>query len=150
MKKKLYRSENERVLGGVCGGLGDYLGIDPVFIRIFFVIWTILGEASVLIYFILWVVIPNESEVSPGISLDKGDIGARFRLMGQEISQATRQPSPQLITFVGVGLIAWGAYQLLQRIGLLWWIPREYTNYLWPALLIIAGAFVLVRALTRE
>ncbi|MGB2954748.1 MAG: PspC domain-containing protein [Anaerolineales bacterium] len=149
MKRRLFRSENERVLGGVCGGLGDYLGIDPVFIRIFFIIWTVLGEFSVLVYILLWVVIPNESEVNAETRFTGEDIGARFRLMGQEISQAARQPSSELITFVGVGLIAWGAYYLLQRIGLTW-IPWDYTRFAWPALLIAAGAFVLVRTIRKK
>ena len=44
MANRLYRSESEKVLGGVCGGLGNFLGIDPVFVRIFFIIWTVLGS----------------------------------------------------------------------------------------------------------
>ena len=149
MKKRLYRSENERVLGGVCGGLGDYLGMDPVFIRIFFIIWTVLEEFSILIYFLLWVVIPNESEISSETRFTGEDIRARFQLMGQEVSQAARQPSSELITFVGVGLIAWGAYYLLERIGLAW-IPWDYTRFAWPVLLIAAGVFVLVRTIRKK
>jgi Putative stress-responsive transcriptional regulator len=52
MSKRLYRKENNRVLGGVCSGLGEYIGIDPLFLRIFFVLWTIMGELSVLAYLI--------------------------------------------------------------------------------------------------
>jgi phage shock protein C len=149
MNKRLFRSENERVLGGVCGGLGEYIGIDPVFVRIFFIIWMILGEAAVLVYFILWIVMPNESAAPDTDGISGEVIGARFRLMGQEVSEAARQPSPQLITYVGAGLIAWGAFQLLERIGLVW-IPRQYTVYLWPAMLILAGGFVIYRAMTRK
>ena len=149
MNKRLFRSEDERVLGGVCAGLGKYLGVDPVFIRVFFIIWTILGEAAVFVYFVLWIVIPNETAAPEAGGISGEDIGARFRTMGQEIREAARQPSPQLITFIGGGLIAWGAYQLLERTGLVL-IPSEYTVFLWPALLILAGGFVIYRALTRK
>ena len=48
MKNRIYRNQENRVLGGVCAGLGEFLEIDPIFIRIFFVFWVILGELAVL------------------------------------------------------------------------------------------------------
>lgn len=149
MKNRLYRSETNRILGGVCGGLGEFLGIDPLFIRIFFVVWTVLGEFSVLIYFILWVVVPSKSAVDSGEKFSSDELGARFRLVGSEIREIAHQPSPELITYAGVGLIGWGAYYLLRRLGFPW-IAWDYTLYLWPALLIIAGVFVLIRAASRR
>jgi len=148
MGNRIVRSESNRVLGGVCGGLGEYLGIDPIFIRIFFIVWTVLGELSVLVYFILWLVIPSQSAAESGGS-EPLDLGARFRILGREIGEAARQPSSQLITFAGVGLIAWGVYYLLEQFGFPW-VYWDYSGYLWPALLILAGAIVLARALTRK
>ncbi|HUV15028.1 MAG TPA: PspC domain-containing protein [Pelolinea sp.] len=149
MKNRLYRSETNRVLAGVCGGLGEFLGIDPVFIRIFFIVWTVLGEFSVLIYFILWVVVPNRTASDAGEKFSSDELGARFRLMGSEIRGIASQPSSELITFAGVGLIGWGVYYLLRRFGFPW-IAWDYTLYLWPALLIIAGVIVLIRATKRN
>ena len=146
MNRKLFRSESKKILGGVCGGLGEYLAIDPIFIRIFFIIWTVLGEASIFVYLILWVVMPTES--AAGESLRKEDVGVRIRMMGQEIGEVARQPSPQLITFAGVGLVAWGIIQLLERLGLVWY-RWDYMGYVWPALLIIAGGIVILRALKK-
>ena len=149
MEKRLYRSELNKVVGGVCGGLGDYLGIDPVFIRVFFILWTVLGELGVLAYLILWVVMPNQSAAEAGETLSGDNIGGRVRSMGNEIGEIARQPSAELITFAGVGLIAWGVYHLLRRVGFTW-LVWDYSAYLWPALLIIAGAVVLLRALRRK
>ncbi len=53
MKTRLYRSRTDSMLGGVCGGLGPYLGVDPVLIRLFFVLLTVGGGAGALIYFVL-------------------------------------------------------------------------------------------------
>jgi phage shock protein C len=59
--KKLYRSRNNRMVAGVCAGLGDFFGIDPTAIRLIFVAGTILGFGSlVLIYLVLFIVVPEE------------------------------------------------------------------------------------------
>ena len=149
MKNRPYRSETNRTIAGVCGGLGEYLGIDTVIIRIFFIIWTILGEFSVLVYFILWVVIPNKDASDADETFKSDELGSRFRLMGHEVGEVARQPSQELITFAGVGLIGWGVFYLLRQFGFPW-LNWNFSFYLWPALLIIAGAFVLIRAATQK
>mgnify|MGYP001248715961 CR=1 FL=1 len=143
MSKRLYRVENGRVLGGVCGGLGEYIGIDPLFLRIFFVLWTIMGELSVLAYLILWVIMPREGSTE---AFRSEDLGIRIRQLGQEIGMVFHEPSRQLVIYAGVGLIGWGVYYLLQRLGLTWF-PFEYSWYIWPVILILAGAFVLYKSL---
>lgn len=58
--KKLYRSSDERMLAGVCGGIGEYLGIDPTLVRLFFVATALLGGPGIIFYIILALIIPNE------------------------------------------------------------------------------------------
>ncbi|MFY9151527.1 MAG: PspC domain-containing protein [Prolixibacteraceae bacterium] len=59
IKKRLYRDGENRVLGGVCSGLSAYFNIDPVFLRILFVVLVFVGVGiSVVIYLILWIVVP--------------------------------------------------------------------------------------------
>ena len=60
MKDRLYRSRGKRVLGGVAGGLGDYLNIDPVIIRILIVFLTLFSGVGILVYIIMWIVVPEE------------------------------------------------------------------------------------------
>jgi phage shock protein PspC (stress-responsive transcriptional regulator) len=60
MEKKLYRSRNKKVVAGIAGGLGDYLDVDPVIIRIIIVLTTIFNGVGLLIYIIMWIVIPEE------------------------------------------------------------------------------------------
>lgn len=50
----LRRSRDDRVIGGVCGGLGRYLGVDPVLLRIAMVILAIAGGGGILIYLVAW------------------------------------------------------------------------------------------------
>lgn len=61
--RKVYRTKENRILGGVCAGLGDYLDVDPTLIRIGFVVATLLGwlVAVPVIYLIMWIAIPEKS-----------------------------------------------------------------------------------------
>ena len=58
-KKKLYRNPDDKVLGGVCGGLAAYFDTDPVIIRILFVALFICASAGLWAYLIFWLVTPN-------------------------------------------------------------------------------------------
>lgn len=60
MNKKLYRSRSNRVIGGVCGGLAQYLGIDPTVVRLIMALVTFVGGMSLLVYLIAWLIIPEE------------------------------------------------------------------------------------------
>lgn len=58
--KRLYRSNRDRMFGGVCGGLGKYLDIDPTLVRLLFVVAALVGGHGVLLYLIMLILIPNE------------------------------------------------------------------------------------------
>ena len=62
MEKRIYRSKTNRIIGGVCGGVGDYLGIDPVLVRLLWVGSILLAGVGLLFYLIAWIVIPEERE----------------------------------------------------------------------------------------
>ena len=56
--KRLFRSKADRVIAGVCGGVADYFVIDPVLVRILFVLTAIFG-AGFIIYLVLWIMMPE-------------------------------------------------------------------------------------------
>ena len=58
--KKLYRSDTNKVLAGVCGGIGEYLNIDPVIVRVLFILFTFGGGSGLFLYLILMLVIPEK------------------------------------------------------------------------------------------
>jgi phage shock protein C len=58
--KRLYRSRNERMLAGVCGGLAQYLNADPTLIRLLFVVFALAGGPGIIAYLIFWIVVPLE------------------------------------------------------------------------------------------
>jgi len=143
MNKKLFRKPVGAMLGGVCAGLGEYLGIDPLFLRLFLVLWAVSGGSAFLVYLILWVVMPLEGDTSPM------DLNARIKQVGRDISEITRNPNPQLIVFAGVGLIGMGGFFLLQQSGFPWFNWFNW-DLIWPVVLVLAGIIILIRAFTRK
>jgi phage shock protein PspC (stress-responsive transcriptional regulator) len=67
--KRLYRSGTERILGGVCAGIGEYFEVDPTIIRLVWVVLTLLSlGVGVIAYIIAWIIVPegkNEPELNP-------------------------------------------------------------------------------------
>ncbi len=61
--KRLYRPLHGRQIAGVCEGLGVYLGIDPVIVRVGFIVATLLGGPGIIAYIILALVLPDESKL---------------------------------------------------------------------------------------
>ncbi len=58
--KKLYRSKKNRVIAGVCGGIGEYLNIDPTIIRLLWILFIFAGGSGILAYIIAWIIMPQQ------------------------------------------------------------------------------------------
>jgi phage shock protein C len=122
----LRRSRDDRVIAGVCAGLGRYLGLDPVLLRIAFVVLAIAGGGGVLLYILGWILIPEERGGEP---------------------LGTARPSSIETTrlIVGGTLIAIGTILLLNIT-----LPR-IGRYFWPLALIAIGvAIVLQSSMSRR
>ena len=71
-QRRLYRDEDNSVIAGVCGGLGNYFGVDPVIFRLLFVVALIVGGFGTILYVILWIAIPKAVTVSQKLEM-KGE-----------------------------------------------------------------------------
>lgn len=58
--KRLFRSSENKILGGLCAGVGDYIDADPTIIRLLTVLLTFLGGITVLVYLIGWIIVPEK------------------------------------------------------------------------------------------
>ena len=58
--KRLYRSKNEKMIAGVCGGLASYFHLDPTIVRLVFILLFLAGASGVLVYLVLWLITPLE------------------------------------------------------------------------------------------
>ncbi|NQU85906.1 MAG: PspC domain-containing protein [Mariniphaga sp.] len=82
-KRRLYRDPDRRVIGGVCGGLGAYFNMDPVILRIIFVVlFFVTSGAGLLAYLILWIAVPKALNTSQ-----------RLEMRGQEVTVSNIEKS---------------------------------------------------------
>lgn len=133
---RLYRSTTDKVIGGVCGGLGTYLNLDPVVVRILFVLLAVFGGSGVLVYIILWIVIP-EQKYTFGTKVGEEEIGINVNPgVAADPLVSDRRKNSSLIA--GIALIAFGLLFLLDRL-----IPMYDLWDFWPLLLIAAGVLLI-------
>lgn len=60
--RRLYRSGDDKILGGVCGGIGEYIGIDPVVVRFIWILLTLAYGTGIWIYIIMWIIMPRNPD----------------------------------------------------------------------------------------
>ena len=137
MNKRLYRSTREKMIGGVCGGMAEYFEIDPVLIRILFVVATFVGGSGVLAYIICWIIVPEQPRVVEAAPAPAGG--------SQPIP-----PQPQPVSgtnghrgnaIAGIVLIVIGGLFLADN-----FLPHVHFGDYWPVILIMLGAGILSKS----
>ena len=137
---RLYRSNTDKVIGGVSGGLADYLSIDVVIVRVLFVLLVLFGGSGALVYIILWIAIPDQT-ISYDAKEDKSDV--------EIISDIKTEPvtKKQTNTALGAGII-------LIIVGLLFLADRLIPFYnvidFWPLILIVVGVMIIKPDLFKQ
>jgi phage shock protein C len=138
---RLYRSIDNRMIGGVCGGLGVYLNVDPIFIRLLFILLLFGSDFGFILYILLWILIPEEGKA---YGFKEESLGERVKSMGNDIQQAVTQPHPQAGIILGIGLIIIGGFLFIDQMNFSWLRWMDF-DVLWPLLLIIGGFVLLFR-----
>lgn len=85
MKKRLYRSTTDKKLFGVCGGLADYFGIDPVIIRVIWAVLVLFWGTGLLLYLIFAFVLPKDTDAPRVIDVDSDVREPKEKYKGPEI-----------------------------------------------------------------
>ncbi len=88
--KRLYRDPDDKIVGGVCSGLAAYFGIqDAVWVRIAFVLLSLAGGASAVIYFVLWAIVPAAKTVSERLEMmgEPTNVNNIARMVKEEIEE---------------------------------------------------------------
>ncbi len=134
---RLVRSDSDTMIAGVCGGLAAYLNVDPVLVRLAFVILLFASGIGIPLYIILWVITPRSDTVGqPGSEVIQKNISE----MGSKVSANTGNiGNPNLI---GIILILLGAYFLFNSLGWLHWMRSGLFG---PILIIALGAYLLIQ-----
>jgi phage shock protein PspC (stress-responsive transcriptional regulator) len=128
--QRLTRSLTDRALGGVSGGIGAYLGVDPWWIRAAFIVLGLFTAGTgVLIYLALWIILPPET---------LADIPAD--------SQTRRLTSPETTILIGGVVIVMGLIVLARNLGVL---SGDNGDAFLPLVIIVFGFTLLVKQLWR-
>lgn len=142
--KKLVRPLKDRMLAGVASGLANYFEIDPIIIRLLFVLVTFSVGSGVLIYIILWIVIPEEGdEGMSGKDVVKKNSKDLENTVEKIVENKNNRKSMQL--FFGLGLAIFGLYLLMGNLGILRFLNLGwlFSNF-WPIVLIVLGVYILI------
>jgi phage shock protein C len=164
MEKKLFRSRSDRLIAGVCGGLGEYLDIDPVWMRLFFVLLIFAWGIGLWAYLILWLIVPDEARetTSPADTMQANvqEMADRARELGNSIQRglpdswapsagdeedASSGDGPATGPFIlGIVLVLVGLFLIFNQLNLFAWLRWDV---LFALILVFVGGVLLLSQL---
>jgi len=142
--KKLRRSSKDHVIAGVCGGLGEYFEVDPLIFRLIFAILVVFGGTGILAYIILWILIPQDTD------------NTRSHDFGENVKEGANKMAEEIkdVKIQGNGRFIAGA--IILTIGLIFLVNNFFPFFglgikkLWPLLIIVIGASILLNPSRRD
>jgi phage shock protein C len=136
--KRLYRSHQSRIIGGVCGGMAEYFAVDPTLVRLAWILTIFLGGAGLLGYAVAWVIVPPRPEGGEA----------------PQWEEPVRENPPPVTGESGGGhgarsfgiiLVVLGGLMLVRNLSPWWgW------SHLWPVVLVLLGAWIIVSAVRGQ
>lgn len=127
--KRLYRSKKDKIVAGVAGGIAEYFMIDPIWIRLVFILLLIADGAGLIIYLIAWILIPENPKQS---KIKETDVEKAF-------SKISKRKKDNSFIF-GVIIVIVGAALLMQNL-FSWFTPEVFG----PLMIIILGIYLINR-----
>lgn len=148
--KKLYRSIDDYMLGGVCGGVAKYFSIDSSLVRIIFALMILSGGMGFLLYIILWLIVPKEEGEEKIIDREEKieelakDIKKRAKTMASEIKfdvKVDKKKKENKINVLGLAMILIGSVAIWNQVSpfVIDW------EIFFPLLLVMIGAVILFK-----
>lgn len=147
--KRLYRSRKDKIIAGVCGGIGEYFGIDPVIIRIIAVVLFFWGGSGILAYIIGMIIIPV-APFAEDVQLKK--------VVKKEVVKEKKETTPASgdsgALIIGLILVIVGGIFLMRNLPIFdnfyWWIRHQIGHLFWPLVLIFIGSFIIFKGLKKS
>lgn len=150
MYKKLYRSVTDKMVGGVCGGLAEYFAVDPVIVRLIFVLAVIFGGSGIIAYIILWIIIPqkpyiitpfNYEQPKPESNSEQKTDEKKSENSQFNLNIVNEKPQNNRSVYAGVFLILLGGIFLLDN-----FVPHFHFGDFWPLVLIGLGIAIILNS----
>lgn len=135
--KRFERSATNKVIGGVCAGLADYLNMDVTLVRVLFVVAALCGSFGFWLYVILWIVAPSQkiigfnSQNDEPVEINVVEDGKKGFQKGAVVTA---------IILIGIGLLA-----LIDN-----FMPIDWIWKLWPVILIALGIVIIMNTQKKQ
>jgi len=153
--KRLYRSAKSKVFGGVAGGIADYFEIDPIIIRLLFVVIAFAGGGGVIVYLILWIALPLEPIMPFNMNMGSGEpfsndnpgepSSAGYNTDASNPFNIPVKPENRNGLIGGIVLISIGLIFLANR-----FIPNINFSDLWPLVIIVLGGVLIATSFAER
>jgi phage shock protein C len=139
MENRLYRSRKSRVISGVCGGLGEYFGIDPIVFRITFVLATLGWGASIIAYILLWIFVPQKELIF--VRKEEGESEDPWSEVREAYEEKVEESRSNRSIVLGTIFIGLGMVWLIGN-----FIPEFDVFRLWPLALVGLGMYIIFKS----
>lgn len=136
MSKQLYRSQDNRVIGGVCGGLAEYLDVDPVIVRLACVLLFFMKAIGVIAYIVCMIIIP---EAPFGYRQKETTFGESSTTEYNYDNNVPKDRDERNKMILGIALIVLGAFIFAKK--LFYWF--DFVNF-GGIILVLAGLYIIV------
>lgn len=143
--KRLFRSKKNSVIGGVCGGLGNYFDTDPIIFRALFVITFFAVGSGILVYIVLWIITPLESVPffkPPDNAAQDEPVKEEFKSENMEDQKKQKNDGS---LWGGVILIVLGGIFLIDR-----FVQDIDFGDLWPLILVAVGVILISKSFQKS
>jgi len=146
--KRLYKSRKNKTIAGVCGGIAEYFDIDPVLVRLIFILFFFIGGAAILAYIVGMIIMPNP----PVEPVEATDTKAPSSKPSTDTIQKKPAPVPasgsNASLIIGIILVLVGAYFLMGNLPFLreyyWWFRWHLRDFFVPGIFIVLGIILLI------
>mgnify|MGYP001033642837 CR=1 FL=1 len=143
MNKKLYRSRKDKIIGGVCGGLGKYFDIDPVLIRVLFVFLTFFHGSGLILYLILLIIVPQEPLIPDEIEIQEyTDFSSEQSIDYQQKNVGGREKTKKIF---GIILLVIGSLLFLEN-----FVSLLEFEIIAPLILILIGLYLIYDSFKKQ
>lgn len=143
--KKLYKSSDDSIIAGVAGGIGEYFSIDPLFVRLVFVLLALMHGLGVLLYIIFFIIVPKEGHehtTSDKIKEIADDAGEKAKKVTEKIEKNGKDWTHNRTKIIGLVILLVGVFALLNEVISISWFKWDI---FWRVSLIVVGFYLLVK-----
>ena len=150
--KRLYKSRKNKVVDGVCGGIAEHFDVDPVLVRIIFVLFFFFGGSALIAYIVGMIIMPRAPyELVPGTETKAGKQEKAAESLPEKPAPASAFPSAGSLV-IGIILIVLGGLFLLDNLDFplfhrfSWWFRFHFWEFFIPGILILVGLILIVKS----